>query len=543
MRVDDGGRVSAPDAALAGRAAARRPRAGVRGAIRRRLTAEHLVVLLLGLLVLVVHDVGYLLRQPFWTDEAWVAVTSRFPLSQLPATTSSTPIGWSALLRVFTQSGDQSSRLLPLAFAGIAVLIAYWFARRLGWRQQAAGLLAGLLAGLGVLLVPAMLVRDDLKQYTADACIALLVLALTSRLEREWSRRGLVGLSVAVWGGMLVSHAAAFVGAAAFGSLCAVQLARRAWHRLVTSAVAGVCTAALMLGVYAGFDARAVVPGLTAYWAAYYLPAAGGLHAAITFVTVHFDAVHAYFGLGPVWLALPLVLAGLVTIFRLGRPATAVAIAVLWPEMLAASALKKYPFLEPRTSTFLVAVTVVTAAIGTAGMCSVLRPRLKGAVPAVLAALAVAAFVAAAQPYVRSRMIPTEDVRDQARYVAAHAARSDMILVNLGSNWGFAYYWPVGHPGRRTDSAVLQGYVADFPAQPRIVVARNRDSAGVNAALSQALTLAGQHPCTRIWLVRTHVLAAEEAAWRAALRHRGLSARRAGDHGLTVVQLGGSRCP
>src|ERR1019366_7960149 len=156
------------------------------------------VVLLLGLLVLVVHDVGYLLRQPFWTDEAWVAVTSRFPLSQLPATTSSTPIGWSALLRVFTQSGDQSSRLLPLAFAGIAVLIAYWFARRLGWRQQAGGLLAG----LGVLLVPAMLVRDDLKQYTADACIALLVLALTSRLEREWSRRGLVGLSVAVWGGM-----------------------------------------------------------------------------------------------------------------------------------------------------------------------------------------------------------------------------------------------------------------------------------------------------------------------------------------------------
>ena len=54
-----------------------------------------------------------------------------------------------------------------------------------------------------------MLVRNDLKQYTADACTALLTLALTSRLEREWSRRTLIGLSVAVWAGMLVIIAAA----------------------------------------------------------------------------------------------------------------------------------------------------------------------------------------------------------------------------------------------------------------------------------------------------------------------------------------------
>jgi hypothetical protein len=173
----------------------------VREAIRWRRIAEYPIVLgLLGLLVLVVHDVGYMLRQPFWTDEAWVAVTTRFPLSQLPATTSSTPIGWSALIRLLTVRDDQAARLLPLAFAGVAVVIAYWFARRLGWRQQPAAVGAGLLAGLGVLLEPAMLVRDDLKQYTADACLALLVLALTSRLERQWSQRGLAGLSVAVWG-------------------------------------------------------------------------------------------------------------------------------------------------------------------------------------------------------------------------------------------------------------------------------------------------------------------------------------------------------
>jgi hypothetical protein len=552
MRVDGDASASAPEATPT--PAQRRVGRG----IRWRAVAEHLAVLLLGLLVLGVHDVGYLLGVPFWTDEAWVAVTTRFPLSQLPATTSSTPIGWSALLRVFPASGAQNGRLLPLAFAGAAVIIAYWFARRLDWRWPAASVAAGLLAGISVLLVPAMLVRNDLKQYTADAAAALLALALTSQLEREWSWRRLAALSVAVWGGMLVSHTVAFVGIAAFAALCAVQLARRAWRRLAAAAVAGAGTAVLMLGVYAGFDARAVVPGLTAYWLGFYLPAGRGLHASTTFVTARFDAVHGNFGLGPAWLAVPLVLAGLVTIFRLGRPATAVAVALLWPLMLTLSALQKYPFLDLRTSTFLFAVTVAVAAIGVAGVSALLRSWLRGGAggvggvrgvaaglaAAALMAAAVAGFAVGAWPHVRSHEIPLEDVRDQARYVAAHAAPGDVIVVNLNSNWGFAYYWRRGQPARRVDAAVLQGYEAFFPGQPRIIVERNRDAAGVDAALAQALALVAPHSCARIWLVRTHVVAIERAAWTAVLRRDGLHrfSRWIGDGGLRVIQPGGRKC-
>jgi hypothetical protein len=512
----------------------------VRQAVRWRRTAEYLAVLLLGLLVLVVHDVRYLLNLPFWNDEAWVAVTTRFPLSQLPAATSSTPIGWSVLMRLLTVRGEQTARLLPLAFAGAAVVIAYWFGRELGWPRREASVAAGLLAGVAVLLAPAMLVRDDLKQYTADACMALLVLALTSRLEREWSRPGLIALSAAVWGGMLFSDAAGFAGVAAFGAVCVVQLARRAWRRLAEVAAVGAGTAVLMLGVYEGFDARAAGPGLTAYWSNFYLPVGNGLHADIKFVTSHFSAVDAYLGLGPAWLALPLVLAGLVTIFRLGRPATAITAAVLWPEMLVVSAAQKYPFLDLRTSTFLLAITTAVAAIGVAGVCSLLRPWLKDTLAAGLAVLAVAAFVSHVQPYVRSHNIPNEDVRDQARYVAAHAARGDVILVNLSSNWGFAYYWPTGVPARRADATVLQGYEAYFPDQPDIVVARTRDSAGVDAALSQAV--ARQRACGKIWLVRTHLITAEQQAWTTALREQKLTATPVGRDGLSVIQAGGSRC-
>ena len=81
---------------------------------------------------------------------------------------------------------------------------------------------------------------------------------------------------------------------------------------------------------------------------------------------------------------------GVITIFWHGRPATAVALAILWPEMVVISSLRLYPFLDARTSTFLFAVTAVVAAIGVAGVCSVLWPLLKGALSIELAIAAVA---------------------------------------------------------------------------------------------------------------------------------------------------------
>jgi hypothetical protein len=514
----------------------------MRQPVPRRRIAEYLAVLLLGSLVLVVHDVGYLLRQPFWNDESWVAVTTRFPLSQLPATTISTPIGWSVLERLLTVGGKQTARLLPLAFAGAAVVAAYWLGRGLGWRRQQVAVIGGVLAGIAVLLAPAMLVRDDLKQYTADACLAVTVLALTSRLERAWSWPGLAALSAVAGGGMLLSDASGFAGAAAFVALCVIQLARRSWRRLAAAAAAGAATAILIIGVYKAFDARAVGPAFTAYWSSAFLPAGQGLHADMTFVALRFSAAGTYFGLGPAWLALPAALAGLFTIFRLGRPATALTVVVLWPLMLTLAAARRYPFLDLRTSTFLFAITAAVAAIGVAGACSLLPRGLGGTLPVLLSLAAAAAFLIPARPYVRSHLIPHEDVRYQARYVAAHAVHGDVILVNLNSSWGFAYYWPAGAPARRADAVVLQGYEPYFPGEPDIVVARNRNSAGVDAALAQALALARQHACGRIWLVRTHVHPTEQKAWQIALRQRKLTTTPVGHAGLSVLQVGGTRC-
>ena len=73
-------------------------------------------------------------------------------------------------------------------------------------------------------------------------------------------------------------------------------------------------------------------------------------------------------------------------------------------------------------------------------------------------------------------------------------------------------------------------------------MARNRDLAAIDAALARAVALARQHACSRIWVVRTHLLAQERLAWRVALRQQKLALVQAGQHGLGVIQTGGPGC-
>jgi hypothetical protein len=497
--------------------------------------------------VAVVHDVPYMFSQAYWNDESWVAVTTRFPLSDLAQTTSSTPIGFSFLVRLLTIGRSQSARVLVLAFAGMAVIVAYWFARRLEWKSPQSSVLAAALAACGVLVVPAMLLQDDLKQYAADACMSLVILAVLSRLERQWSYGGLAALSVALWGGMFFSHTAAFVGAVAWLAVCLVQLARRRWRRLLAAALFAAASAGLAIGVYELFDVRAVVPGLTDFWHSFYLTPHDGWLAAYYFVTRTGTLIRIYFGLGPVWLAIPLVVAGLVTLFRLGRPATATAVVLLWPEMLGLSALKRYPFLELRTSTFLIVITVVVAAIGVAGICSVLRTLLRRGRVAQIAVFAVsgcalAFFTLHAWPFVRNQnSIPFSPIRIQTQYIGAHAGPKDPIVLSANSNWGFAYYWTHGQPGVRVNQANLQRYQADFPGQGRIVVTPNRTLGAIQTAIATAVNKAPNSGCPRVWLVLTQLDAVEKAGFPQAIRNLHLHSVGL-PNGVVYIQLGPPSC-
>ena len=92
---------------------------------------EVVIVAVLAGSVFAVHDLTYALRRPFWLDESWVALSTRAPISRLTLLTSSTPIGFSALLRAVPGTGDQRYRVIPLLFAVGTVVVAYLLGRQL----------------------------------------------------------------------------------------------------------------------------------------------------------------------------------------------------------------------------------------------------------------------------------------------------------------------------------------------------------------------------------------------------------------------------
>lgn len=98
-----------------------------------RLAVQGLVALGLTVLAVAIRDPRYLLTRSFWLDEGWVVDSVRAPLHQLELLTSSTPIGWTLLLRLVPPvGGPERYRLLPLAFAALTALAAWRLGRMLG---------------------------------------------------------------------------------------------------------------------------------------------------------------------------------------------------------------------------------------------------------------------------------------------------------------------------------------------------------------------------------------------------------------------------
>ena len=387
---------------------------------------DAVVATLLGSCVFLVHDVGYLLHHPYWLDESWVADSTRAPLTSVPFMTSSSPLGWTYLLRVAVVGGEQRARLVPLAFAGLAVGLAYYLGREL----RPGNILTGLLCGTAVLLVPAMLVRDDLKQYTAEAAATLLLVLLLARLETEWSRSRLFALVVGCVVALVFASTVLFTATAVFVSLVLVAAVRAEWRRLRDAAVGAAIAAAGMGVVYLVLLRPHRTAMLTAYWRHFYLPTNAGAGGLVDFVRLHGGDLAPYVGFRHWGITLVLFVAGTWTLWRWHRQELAIVVPLLALFVSVASARRLYPFLDLRTSTFWIVVVAVVMAIGVAGVVELASTASR---PFGLALLAAA--VVAGEP---------------ARLDLAHASSSSLIaflyLLTFGSLIGFtAYVYLLAH--------------------------------------------------------------------------------------------------
>jgi hypothetical protein len=478
----------APVADRPGRAAAR----AKRPARLAGWPAELALVAGLLLVATVSRPLGYLFSHSFWLDEGWVADSVRAPLRQLRLLTSSTPIGWTLLLRLVPPVGPpERLRVLPLAFAVAAAVPAYLLGRRLG-RVQAV------VAGLAAAVAPGAIAYDDLKQYTADAFVTVLLVWLAARVDADWTPRRVADLGAACVPAVFVSHATVFASAAVVGALALRCLAERRWDRLARVAGLGLALAAVEGAVYLAFLSVGDNQAMQRWWARDYIPLAAGPGRAVAFAGARLAAVLGRTGFGPWPLALALVLAGLAALWRAGLRATALAAPILLLELVVAGGAGRYPFMDARTSLFVTVLLTVVAGLGLGGLAAWAAGRWRAAGLALAAVLVAAALLPLSGRQDLGRHMPGSSLRQQVAFVLAHRRPGDVVVVSRNASFPFAYYWPdrPAFTPETTGSAVL--FQVEYRDRPELVVEHRRSQADADAAVraATALTRSG-----RVWLV------------------------------------------
>ncbi|HYY79097.1 MAG TPA: hypothetical protein VFD04_07935 [Actinomycetes bacterium] len=466
---------------------------------------------------------GYLFSQPFWLDEGWVADSLRGPLRQLRLLTSSTPIGWTLLLRLVPHAGPaERLRALPLAFGALSVVAAYLFGRQVGGRPAAVA------AGLAAALAPSALRNHTLKQYSADAFATLLLLWLTARVDGGWSRRRLLLLCLACVPLALVSHATVFVTLAAFGALALRALAQRHWARLGWVAAAGLGVAAVEVALYLTFAAAGDNAAMRRSWASRMIPVGHGLRPAADFVGARAADALGQVGFGPWPLAVAVVAAGLVALWRSRLPAVAVTVCLLAAELLAGALLQRYPFLDGRTSLFFTTLLTVCGALGVASVVawSARRPlTLTLPLGLVLVVAAGALLLPAARAQALQPM-PRTTVRQQVAYVLAHRRPGDTVLVGWAATYTFAWYWPERPTFGPTAAPTAVRFQPDYPGRPELVLDHWRSVEAVDAAVREAAARSRSGSGSgRVWLVLAEA-GDSNPAWGRAAAREGSFARR-----------------
>jgi hypothetical protein len=455
---------------------------------------------------------GYLLSHAFWLDEAWVADSVRAPLHQLGLLSSSTPVGWVLLLRLVPGVGPpERLRLLPLAFAMAAVVAAYLLGRRLGRAQAVA-------AGLAVALAPSALSYLGLKQYTADAFVTLLLLWLGARVASGWTRRRLIWLCLACIPAVLVSHVTVFVSMAVLGALALCALVERRWDRLVWLVPLGLGVAGVQAAVYLTFAAAGDNPAMQRVWAADFVPLGDGVGPAGSFVAVRAVEALGRVGFGPWPLAAAVVACGLVALWRARLPVVVVAVGLLAAELVVAGALRRYPFLDERTSLFFTTLLTVCGAIGVASVAVWSARRLQTLPLGVAVAVAACALLVPAARASAQHPMPGSTIRQQVAYVLAHRQPGDTIVVGAAASFGFGYYWPERPTFTPASARAAVRFQVDYPGRDDLVLVHQRlEPQPIIDGMRQA---AARSRSGRVWVVLAEA-GDRSPAWKQAMTEAG----------------------
>lgn len=207
-------------------------------------------------------------------DEAWVGLVARVEgFAQMWLAIAMTPVAWAASVKLagVTLGGSELAlRTVPFALGCLTL----WAAHRAG-RRFARHELGGLLALAVVAFEPlAIGYAKVLKQYTAEAFLALLAIDRAAAFAERRARRDLIGLSLVLAVGTGFANTQLFLAPPIFATLLLDAVRRRDRRAFGELAVATALVGAVDLLSYATVLGPRLPGAHDEYWRSQvYLPA------------------------------------------------------------------------------------------------------------------------------------------------------------------------------------------------------------------------------------------------------------------------------
>ncbi len=406
-------------------------------------THGHLCRILLWLLVglgVLLRLAQYLYNRSLWVDEAALALNIRnrsfselfYPLDYAQAA----PIGFLIVEKLLYQTLGHSEYVLRL-FPFLCGVIALFLLRKVAvdfLGEQAA------LISLGLFAVSSRLVyyASELKPYSSDVCIALLLYALTTSIRSKRftiPRMALFGIV----GGIAIcfSYPAVFVLAGIGLSLTLFHLSRKEWAKVgYLSIPCGLWSAAFLVCYFLSIAVQTRDEAFYTYWSHSFMP---------IFPTSFSDPdwfVETFFGvLNPAGLILPglaafVFLVGCVSMFQRERTRLSLLLSPILLTLVA-SGLHKYPFAD-RLLLFIVPSLLLVVAEGAIYVREKTRSASAMIGLILIGLLCLRPFLAAGHrlfsPYTN------EEIKPVLAYVKAHWQDGDILYLAPGARLAFEFY-------------------------------------------------------------------------------------------------------
>jgi len=408
----------------------------------RLLSALVIVMCLLGFFVRLYF---YGINRSLWLDEAMLALNivnrSFAELLQPLSYDQGAPIGFLLLQKIvigLLGNWDYVLRLIPLIAGLLSIPLMYQVSKK-----YSVGIAPYVASGLFVLSAKLIYYSSELKQYSSDVLVALVILLTAQKcLEVNANKRALVVFGVSSVLAIWFSHPILFVIAAVFLALVLSLFERQNSHQLLhIIGTAGVFGISLLLLYVVSLRNLASNDVLLNYWSGSFAPLPPWSNPGWYYDTL-LNVLVDLAGLPGNLISVGVLILG---IFSLGsrRWPLMLILVVPFPLTLIASALGKYPF-SGRLLLFLIPFLLLLLAEGIERVRSLLLRMNKQIALLAMVALVGYLFYNPVMTVHKDLRFPPkqEDIKPVMEYLQQNKTSADLVYVYYGAEFAFRYYAP-----------------------------------------------------------------------------------------------------